>query len=513
MTYSLVCIALAFVAGILSQRLLPVTPDAVVLWGIAAGSAVVSLVLGRFRRPFLAGLLFSVAVLGVLRVGTDERSFGDLYRRAPYLKELTGTIASYPDLEPRATVFFFAPENLSAKIRVTVYWDEDERKELYYGDRLRLTGRTEVPERLPDFDYRLYLAQQGVFALMSVDGQTGLERLGVGGSGLLREGNILREWLLSRLDRVLPGDVAALAHGLLFGERASLSDETNEAFRRTGLTHILAISGMNLAVFLAGLWFALRLVGLRPAVAYPLVGVAVLAILWLVGVPVSLVRAAVMFGFLALGSVLADLGIILRRSVSVAQGLAASALVILAVRPSGLFDIGFQLSFGATAAIIALFSPSLGVRESIDALGRPGSLWSRLERFAAGLFAVSLVAQAGTAPFLAWHFGTVYPFSVFANLLVVPLANVAMWVGAVSLFFVATPLFPFLGAAFGGLLWAMIWSVGRLAVLPFTAVQVPPWMGLWLAALSLYALGVLYVLHAGSSAKPRWEEAEFARRR
>ncbi len=71
----------------------------------------------------------------------------------------------------------------------------------------------------------------------------------------------------------------------------------------------------------------------------------------------------------------------------------------------------------------------------------------------------------------------VYPLSLFANLLVVPLATVAMWVGAVALFLCATPLFPLAGAAFGGLLGAMIWCVERLAALPLTAVAVPPWSG------------------------------------
>jgi competence protein ComEC len=498
MTYSLVGVALAFGAGILVERLFPLALGNVALLGIATGAAILSVVLARLSRGFLVGLLVAVGALGALRAQSGERSFADLYRRVPELREVTGTVVSYPDLRPTMTSFFFAPDSLSARLRVTVFWGEGAREDVCYGDRLRLKGETELAARLPDFDYRRYLAEQGVFALMDVDGEEGLERLGIGGNRFLRLGNVLRECLLDRLDRVISADVAALAHGLLFGERASLSDEVDEAFRRTGLTHLLAISGMNLAIFLAGLWFVLRLFGLRPVFAYPLVGVSVLAILWLVGLPVSLVRAAILFGFLALGSVLADLGAILRRSVSVTQGLAAAALVILAIRPTALFDVGFQLSFGATAAIVAVVSLALGESESASPRAERNALLERVARYGAGLVAVSLAAQAGTAPFLAWHFGMVYPLSLFANLLVVPLATVAMWVGAVALFLCATPLFPLAGAAFGGLLGAMIWCVARLATLPLTAVAVTPAVGVWLAGVSLYVFGALFLLRRGA---------------
>ncbi len=494
MTYSLVGMTAAFGGGILLARLLPAGIGPVVLFGLAAGVAVGSFLLSRVCRPFLVGLLLSVALLGVLRARTAEPALEALYRRAPHLEEVTGTVVSYPDLEEGRTAFLLAPDEIPARLRVTVFWNKGAREAIHYGDRLRLGGSVEVPARGPDFDYRAYLARQGVFALMDVDGSEGIERVGVGGSRLLRLGDHLRQRLLERLDRALPAGVAGLGHGLLFGERANLSPKIEEAFRRTGLTHLLAISGMNLAIFLAGLWFLLRLVGLRPAIAYPLVGVAVLAILWLVGLPVSLARAAAMFGFLALGSVLADLGILLRRSVSVTQGLAAAALAILAVRPAALFDIGFQLSFGATAAIAAAFSPSLGLEEGMEALAARSFLPTRLLRYVLTLVLVSLAAQAGTAPFLAWHFGTLYPLGLFANLLVVPLATLAQWTGVIALFASATPLFPTAARAFGGLLEATITCVDHLSRLPFTCLAVPGWMGVWIGGLALYVFVVSFYL-------------------
>ena len=491
---SLIVLACVFAAGVLFERLSPAVPSAVTLVLLAAGATLVSLLLIRFRRGCFVGVSCAVVLLGMLRAGSAERSYAELYRRAPLLREMTGVVVSYPNSEPGRTDFTFAPDALPARVRVTVFWNEEEPKGVVYGDRLRLCGSVKVPPQFPNFDYRTYLAERGVFAVMSVSGSAGFERLGTSGSSLLRAGNVLRDRLLRRLDHALSSDAAALARGLLLGETTGLSDEISDAFRRTGLSHVLAISGMNLAILLAGVWFILRALGLRPVIAYPLVGAGVLGILWLVGLPVSLVRAAIMFGFLALGSVLADLGFILRRSIRLNHGLAAAALAILVARPDALFDVGFQLSFGATAAIVAwtVFFPA-GAR---PATGH--APWRRLKQrivtYAADLIAVSLAAQAGTAPLLAWQFGMLYPLGLLANLIVVPLATLALWVGVIAVFVSATPVFFPAAAAFESLLATMMWAVQGLARLPLTAVAVGRPFGVWLAGVSLYAFATLYVV-------------------
>ncbi|MEN6370205.1 MAG: ComEC/Rec2 family competence protein [Thermotogota bacterium] len=493
MNPSLLQVVISFAAGILLDRIVPLAPSFGMLWGLAAGAALLSVLLARFRRAFLAGLWISIALLGALRTESVERSYEDLYHRASSLQEITGVVVSYPDSQTGRSTFTFSPDNLPARLRVTLFWDEGAPGNVLYGDRLRLHGSVKAPPQFEDFDYRAYLAEQGVFAVMSVDTSLGVERLGRGGSSILRVGNVVRDRLLRRLDGALSAENAALARGLLFGETNALTDEVSDAFRRTGLSHVLAISGMNLAILLAGVWFVLRLVGLRPAVAYPLVGVSVLAILWLVGLPVSLVRAAIMFGFLALGSVLADLGFILRRSVRLSHGLAAAGLVILAVRPTALFDVGFQLSFGATAAILAWAAlPSEPARSAGERSPRR-DLLRRAAAYGSDLVAVSLAAQAGTAPFLAWQFGMLYPLGLLANLLVVPLATLALWVGVVTVFFSATPLFSLFARVFGALLTAMTWIVTTLGRLPLTSVAVDAAFGIVLAAFTLYAFAVLSI--------------------
>jgi len=486
MRYSLVGVTLAFAVGTVFGSLLPPDLAPALLYWPAVGIAVTCVLLARVRRVFLVGLLVVIALLGGLRTQTSKLPTEELYRRAIYLREVTGTVVSYPDLGDGYTAFILAPDHLSAKIRVTCFWNEEDQERIFYGDRLHLVGAVEVPEYFDDFDYRAYLARQGVFATMAVGGEGQMEGIGTAGSRILRFGDNLRQKLLERLDQILPSVEAGLAHGLLFGERASLSDEVEEAFRRTGLMHLLAVSGLHLGIFLAVVWFALRLAGLRPVITYPLVGLAVLLVLWLVGPRVSLVRAALLFAFLGLGSVLADLGIILRRWVRSYHGLAAAALVILAIRPSALFDVGFQLSFGATAAIIASFDPFFGVGNWINEVAKKAPLPAWCVRYPLGLLVVSAAAQAGTAPFIAYHFRTIHPLVLVANLLVIPLATVALWSGLFALLCSWTPLFTPGGILFGWMLKPLIWVVEKLGGLPFAEFLVPSWMGIWIGGLVLH---------------------------
>lgn len=496
MRYSLIGIALSFAVGCVCAPFLGLNP--ILLWAIAVGVAAFSLLAARYRRGLLGLLLLSVALLGVIRYQTAQPPFSSLYRKAPLLHELTGTVVSYPDLGEGYTAFTFAPDHLPGKVRVTWFFD-GERPSLCYGDRMCLAGSVREPPRFPDFDYRAYLARQGVFATMAIGEEDEVIALGVGGNPLLRYGDSLRQIFLTQLDSILPPQEAGLAHGLLFGESAALADDVEEAFRRTGLMHLLAVSGLHLGIFLALLWFILRRFGLRPLVTYPLVGIAVLLLLWIVGPRVSLVRAGLLFAFLALGSVLADLGLILRRWVSPYQGLAAAALVILALRPTALADVGFQLSFGATTAIIAVFDRTFHMQKWIERMAERfrGPGWC--VRYPLGLVIVSAAAQAGTAPFLAYHFNAIYPLALLCNLSAIPLATIALWTGLCTLPLSWTAISRPMGIFLGFILRGLIELVEGLSALPGASLYTPSWMGIWIGGLVVYLFLLALYLRGSSS--------------
>jgi len=229
------------------------------------------------------------------------------------------------------------------------------------------------------------------------------------------------------------------------------------------------------------------------------VGIAVLFILWIVGPRVSLVRAALLFSFLALGSVLADCGLILRRWVSSYAGLAAAGLVLLAIRPSALWDVGFQLSFAATGAILFLFDRRFRVQQRITALAKLAPLPTGIFSYPLLLIAVSGAAQAGTAPFLAYHFHALYPFALIASLVAIPLATLALWGGGTLLLLSWTPLAPWAGKGLQLLLHWLIVCVEWISNIPGSMLWVPRWTGIWIGGIVVYFLMLAIYVRGSSS--------------
>jgi ComEC/Rec2-related protein len=421
-----------------------------------------------------------LAVLGALR-GSTERDFPAwLILRAPQISEVTGTVASYPSLGEGRIRFVLQPDQLPARILVTWSSPGAGAGSVRYGDKIEISGRTERPGTFNGFDYARYLERQDIFATMWVDSP----EIAVLGStpGILRVGDEVRQTLLGSLRERLTAAEFALAQSYVFGDRFALSDETQDAFAKTGLMHILAVSGMHLAVLLAGAWWVLRALGVRPAVAYLVLAVVVAAAVWIIGPWVSFVRSALLFFFVAAGSVLADLGLVLRSSVRPMNALAAAAFTLLLVEPQYLFDVGFQLSVAATAGLLA-FAPQRGWPECAR-LPRP---LSGAARAAASLFFVSLAAQAGAAPVLALQFKKVQIWTAVTGMIAIPLSSLALWLGIVAL--VSTPLgflATFTARIFGWSLGAFEAVVIAAARLPLSSVPVDGRMGVWLAGLVVF---------------------------
>jgi len=219
------------------------------------------------------------------------------------------------------------------------------------------------------------------------------------------------------LARGMPAREAALARGFVLGEDEEVDEATVEDFRRSGLAHLLAVSGQNVALL------AILAMPLLAALGMPLktrlVWVLGLIVVYvpLAGAGPSIVRAAVMGGVTVLATLAG------RRS-SRLYALAVAALVTLAIDPRIAADVGWQLSFAAVLGILALARP---LRAAIGArLGR-----GRLRGALAEGAALSIAATLATAPLIAFHFEGISTTTLLANLLALPAVAPAMWLGMV----------------------------------------------------------------------------------
>jgi competence protein ComEC len=228
----------------------------------------------------------------------------------------------------------------------------------------------------------------------------------------------IRDRAADGLGRGMPSREAALARGFVLGEDEEVDEATREDFRRSGLSHLLAVSGQNVTLL------ALLAMPLLGALGIPLRErlLWVLALIF-VYVPVagagpSIQRAGVMG---ALG-ILATLG---GRRGSRLYALALAAVVTLAIDPGIAADVGWQLSFAAVLGILLLASPLR--RALVERLG-PG----RWRRALAEGVAVTVAATLATAPLVAFHFETFSTTTLLANVLALPAVAPAMWLGMCS---------------------------------------------------------------------------------
>ncbi len=242
----------------------------------------------------------------------------------------------------------------------------------------------------------------------------------------------IRNSIGSRIRETLPGENGNLAAALIVGDRSGISKKTNEALRRSGLAHILAISGLHMALVTATIIFLVRgTLALFPAIAlyYPIrkwaaASAMVAATLYLVlsGAGIATQRAWIMI-MIMLVAVLIDRRALTMRNVGLA------ALLVLAWRPESIISPSFQMSFAAVAALIAVYegwSRYQHNRVHSAPVDRISALALRAFRAVSGLAVTSIVAGVATGLFAAYHFYRVAPLGLLANLAAMPLVSLAV---------------------------------------------------------------------------------------
>ena len=331
------------------------------------------------------------------------------------------------------------------------------------------------------FDYARFLRRQGISGRAYVAGNRWKVRAMADDEVSLRLRMArYRQSLSAQYFSHLGTEEAAIAAAMSLGDKRSLDAAQRQSFSATGVSHVLALSGLHLGILfsLYSLLFVNRLRSRRGRVFASLVGVA---LLWgfalLVSFPLSLVRATVMF-------TLWQLSVVLYGERSSLNNLALAALLILLFSPASLFDIGFQLSF-TSVFFILLLTPNI-----------PRPRWLRRSRLLAllyGWLTVSIVAQIGTGPLVAYYFHTIPLVGLLGNLLAIPLAYVIL---GLALVFFLIPGFQGLTATLLG--WCIRFltgAVGWMAAWPYSHIKAyPHWAEVMVCYVLLLAL-LVYLIH------------------
>ena len=395
------------------------------LWGLSLLLIITAWVLNRSKRQYFHILL--VALLTISAINANMAQITDY----PY-SEVLDTDAKFRAYVERVIEYGDGRDSYVVKInevldgeltkegvaiaRLNIFpaGENSDFPKFETGDILEFTGIMQIPRgrRNPSlFDYKQYLTRRGIHYTISIS-SADVEKFG---ERRLPLPSILMEIVRARVRAVFSESVGgregSLMIAMMLGDRLNLPHDLTLDFRQTGLSHIIAISGLHVGFILLMLETILNMLPLSTKSAI----LIKIAVLWfycvLTGATPSVLRAVFM-ATIYLGGKFAG------RKPDALNSLALAALGILIIRPLDLFDIGFQLSFGAVMGIV-LFNNSI-----VKAL-------SFLPKWLSSTVSVTLSAQIGVVPLIAYYFNIFSPVSLPANLVFVPLSGFMVCFGFV----------------------------------------------------------------------------------
>jgi competence protein ComEC len=311
----------------------------------------------------------------------------------------------------------------------------------------------------------------------------------------------VRQAIAVRVRAALPGETGEIALALITGERGGISAATNNAFKNSGLFHILSISGLHMVIMAGAVFYSVRLLlAAIPlfALTLPIKKMAAAA-----GILSALGYLAISGGAFATVLIVIIFGaVLIDRPALALRNVALAAFLILAVYPESLLDAGFQMSFAAVTALITS-------HEFVSRLlGRRPHPALHVIRFFGEIVASTLIASVAVAPFAAHNFHQSQQYAVLANMIAIPICNIIVMPAAL----VAFVLMPFgleilgikpMGWGMEGMTWcantvgSLPGAVGHIREIPTIAFALMltggVWLALWQTRLRLLGAAVVLV--------------------
>ncbi|PIR85920.1 hypothetical protein COU14_01675 [Candidatus Kaiserbacteria bacterium CG10_big_fil_rev_8_21_14_0_10_44_10] len=404
---------IAFALGIFARSFARFSLSEISLLVLLA--VVVGLVGRRSRvsssRPFLSLLLVSLSVL-FFALGALRMDFAILNSVESGLEEMVGSEVTldgvvWREPEARANATHLYIKTDYGLVLAFAYPGE----EWNYGDKVSVEGVLEKPEAFETdlgrtFNYPGYLLTKGVgYTIRRAD----VERLSEDEAYDFIGGILdVKHVFMQKLELLMPEPQVGLSEGLLLGVKRALGEDLETTFRKTGIIHIVVLSGYNVMIVVTFILYVLgQVFGRRFSVVFGLVGIALFALL--VGLSATVVRACLMASLLLIMGLTGRVYLVLR-------GLMLAGFIMLIWNPYSLaFDVGFQLSFIATLGLI-LVAPNLEERLRI----MPSPLGAR------EFLVATLATQLFVLPLLLYQIGEFSLVAVIVNVLVLPMVAVSM---------------------------------------------------------------------------------------
>jgi competence protein ComEC len=484
------------IAGIIYQLYFPVKQDFIL---IALSIALFFLLsfsiyyrLKILRLPLLWGIastfvFFSIGLWTTCLKQEEVRIDDDYIRSSAFIATIDDTpVQKSSGLTLNVNVNSICVESAwkSCNVKCLLTIKNDSAKQFEVGDNLLVNSRMTEPSGISfpmQFDFRKYLKLKGI-PLVAYARQ--------GEVAMLPEKSKSIAYVLLHIRKLMLDKIAtdgfekreqAVLSSLLLGFMGDLDPDLKNAYSTAGVMHILSVSGLHVGIvylFLMSILFFLKRNKKLDLLRYTLAIAGIWFYALISGFSTPVIRSATMFSFIAMGQ-------FVNRQSNPLNNLAISALLILLVNPFQLYDVGFQLSYTAMAGIFLFYQP-IYQSISIDNWWLD-KIWE--------LVAVSLAAQLATMPITLYYFHTFPVYFLLANLVIVPLSSIILYLGIFLMLFsfwniVAT----WIAFILNYILFGLNWLVLTIEKLPYASISNIYMDGLNMFLLFIIILSLTYIM-------------------
>tara|TARA_R110002111_G_scaffold153375_1_gene220162 strand:+ start:117781 stop:120375 length:2595 start_codon:yes stop_codon:yes gene_type:complete len=413
-------------------------------------------------------------------------------------------------------------------IHVTVYDQisaagQNDHFLLAVGDTIEVCGELKAfstRDNPNDFDYKTHFRKQQIEAALTVKSSHAATVISKSDQS---SWNTFRHQIHDAMAQLIINNTSertqSIGLALLLGDRSELSPEIRKKFSQSGLIHFLAISGLHIGFFTVFIWSICHLLNFPRTVAVFLLLLAIAFYLSIIEIRPPILRAASF-------CVLVTLGLINWRTITTLNLMCVSAIIILVINPTDLFDVGTQLSFLAVSSILwtvqQVFYQNpfqqtwIPLRWRIlasDPVLQSPLQWFLIRYFRSlySVFLVTFFIWIVTAPLVLYHFQLLAPIGLVINTLVFPFLFLILLLGYLLIF--VGPVIPYspilFGTCFDYSLRLLLWIVESAAAFPFAHFDLPRPPLWWLAAYYILILLVIMPFQLFSNCRWIWLQQKF----
>lgn len=319
-------------------------------------------------------------------------------------KEITATIISNENETEYMNIYKIELEEYKG-INFLLRVPKSKKINLKYGDKIKISGDYILPEESRNyggFNYRKYLKTQGVYGIFEADNIKVLKHDNLSKIELFS--NSIKQKIISNINKILPEDTKQLFLGILIGYDDNLAEDIQESFRKSSLTHLLAVSGAHIAYIILGLGYLFSKLSISKNIRNILTAIFLVLFMYITDFSSSVVRASIM-GIILLFTML------LHRKDDIKTSISLSILLILIDNPYKILDIGLLLSYFATIGIIC-FSKLINRSKENET-----SIHTKVINYLKDLISITIFANIFVIPIMIYNFNTISLTFVLSNLI------------------------------------------------------------------------------------------------